>query len=552
MIAQRRRGKSYTAGVLAEEFLRIGAQTVILDPIGNWYGLRLRADGKTKGFSIPIFGGRHGDIPLEPTGGRLMARVIHEHDSSAIIDISMFSKTKMRQFVADFLEELYLLKNEDNPTAMHIIFEEAHLFAPQKAAAEVARMKGAVEDVVRLGRNRGIGCTLVDQRPQSVDKDVLNQVECLIVGGLNGAHERRAISAWIKEQGVDIENLVDTLPKLKVGVFWVWSPSWLELFKKVKIRKKLTFDSTKTPKVGEKKVKAAKLKPIDLERIEKEMAETIEHIESNNPRHLKKRIIELEHQIKELESNPPTEIEEYIEYEEIPVPILKKPQMDQFERACNRFNGDVDKILELSTNMANILKDAREVFEHDGSLPEVEEEVEETVPPPEVSKPRIKKEVTDAADYINTSVGKGPSNIMRVLAFLDPKAATKQQLVLMSGLRRNSVNKYLTILGGATLAEGAGSGRWRLTSLGKAEVGEIKQPSSDVLIDQWKRKLGRGPATIFEHLIECHPDGLSKDEIEERVALKRNSVNKYMTTLSTMELATKQDGLWMASDDLFY
>jgi DNA helicase HerA-like ATPase len=35
-------GKSYAAGKLVEELLRFGAPTIVLDPVGTWYGLRLR------------------------------------------------------------------------------------------------------------------------------------------------------------------------------------------------------------------------------------------------------------------------------------------------------------------------------------------------------------------------------------------------------------------------------------------------------------------------------------------------------------------------------
>jgi Helicase HerA, central domain len=39
-------GKTYGAGKFVEELLDAGAQVVILDPVGNWFGLRLAADGK--------------------------------------------------------------------------------------------------------------------------------------------------------------------------------------------------------------------------------------------------------------------------------------------------------------------------------------------------------------------------------------------------------------------------------------------------------------------------------------------------------------------------
>jgi DNA helicase HerA-like ATPase len=48
-------------------------------------------------------------------------------------------------------------------------------------------MVGIYEEIIRLGRNYGIGVSMITQRPQSVNKEVLNQTECLFVGQVNGA-----------------------------------------------------------------------------------------------------------------------------------------------------------------------------------------------------------------------------------------------------------------------------------------------------------------------------------------------------------------------------
>lgn len=37
--------KTYLATVLAEQMLALPAQIVVLDPVGNWWGLRVAADG---------------------------------------------------------------------------------------------------------------------------------------------------------------------------------------------------------------------------------------------------------------------------------------------------------------------------------------------------------------------------------------------------------------------------------------------------------------------------------------------------------------------------
>lgn len=51
-IGRKGAGKTYLASMLAEQMLDFGAQTVVIDPVGNWYGLRVGADGKSKGKEI--------------------------------------------------------------------------------------------------------------------------------------------------------------------------------------------------------------------------------------------------------------------------------------------------------------------------------------------------------------------------------------------------------------------------------------------------------------------------------------------------------------------
>lgn len=53
-IGRKGAGKTYLATLLAEQMLTIGAQVVIIDPVGNWFGLRVGKDGKSKGKDIFI------------------------------------------------------------------------------------------------------------------------------------------------------------------------------------------------------------------------------------------------------------------------------------------------------------------------------------------------------------------------------------------------------------------------------------------------------------------------------------------------------------------
>ncbi len=297
-LGRRGSGKTYGAGKLVEGLLTVGAQVIIFDPLGKWYGLRLDASGKKPSpFAIPVFGGKRGDVALTQTAGALVAKVLLESGSSAVLDVSQMRKGQRKQFVTEFLEELYALqKDADAPRLMHVVLEEARVFCPQKPQKGEERMLGAVEDIVRLGRNHGIGATLIDQRPQSVNKEALSQAEVVVAMQLNGVHERAAVRDWIREntEGESPLKYVDVLPHLAIGEAIIWSPQWLQKSVRTRILPKQTFDASATPVAGAKIAPPAPLDKAALETLRGAMVEVEERAAADDPRKLRTRIAELE------------------------------------------------------------------------------------------------------------------------------------------------------------------------------------------------------------------------------------------------------------------
>ncbi len=326
-LARKGAGKTYTAGKLAEELLDVGAQVVILDPIGIWYGLRLGADGKSPGFPIPVFGGEHGDIPLEHGAGALIADVIVDNNSSAVIDVSNFRKGQRKEFVTAFAEQFFHRKKTKRTPVM-LMIEEAQVFAPQRPGKGEERMLGAIEDIVRLGRNYGIGSGLISQRPQSVNKEVLNQVEALFVLQMTGPHERKAIKDWVVEKGIDVSEMADELPSLPIGTAYLWSPQWLGILQKVQILKKKTFDASSTPVLGSKAIKPKKLTPVDMQQIQGAMVELIEKQKADDPKELRKQITILQRELKTAEATQKTETKE--------VMVVSQEQIDGISKVAER------------------------------------------------------------------------------------------------------------------------------------------------------------------------------------------------------------------------
>lgn len=284
-IGRRGAGKTYLASLIAEQMLDAGAQVVAVDPVGNWWGLRVGADGKSAGKEIYVVGGDQGDIPIVAEAGKKVAKLVVDRGISAVIDVSRFRIGERKRFATDFADELFQLKKSAR-SPVHIFIEEAQLFVPQRFGSDDTRMFSAFEQLVRLGRNYGIGSTLVSQRPQSVNWEVLSQVECLCVLQVTGPHERKALEQWVQEAGAD-RKLVGELPGLQRGEGFVWSPQWLRKFERVHFHKKTTFDASATPVVGQN-TKVAKLTAVDVEQLTKDMAEVIHQAEADDPKALRR------------------------------------------------------------------------------------------------------------------------------------------------------------------------------------------------------------------------------------------------------------------------
>jgi len=251
ILAKRGAGKTYTAAVLVEEMMGAGLPVVIVDPVGVWWGLRSSADGTAEGLPVVIFGGDHADLPLAETAGGLADLVVDER-VPAVLDLSTLSKSAGRRFMTDFAERLY----HRNRDPLHLVLDEADAFAPQRTDPGGQRLLGAIEDLVRRGRARGIGVTLITQRPAVLNKDVLTQAEVLIALRMTGPRDVAAIDEWVRlhaeeDQATEVKR---SLPSLPVGTAWVWSPGWLGLLQRVAVRARTTFDSSATPKAGQRRI----------------------------------------------------------------------------------------------------------------------------------------------------------------------------------------------------------------------------------------------------------------------------------------------------------
>ena len=302
ILATRGAGKSYASAALVEELFSAGIQFAVLDPTGVYHGLRSSANGKNEGLPIIIIGGPHGDVPLEDTAGALIADLLVDTSQSLILDLSdLPTKKAQAKFVAEFAERLYRRKAR-NRTTLHLVIDEADEFAPQKPLAYETMMLHHIEVLVRRGRSRGIGMTLITQRSATLNKNVLDLIDTLIAMRVGSPRDRKAVTGWIAVKGEDDKIDVDgSLPSMATGTAWIWSPV-RKVLKKVQIRRINTFDSYATPKPGKRKAEPRKLADIDINQLGDQIKATAERAKENDPKELHKQIRELK---KELELKQP-------------------------------------------------------------------------------------------------------------------------------------------------------------------------------------------------------------------------------------------------------
>jgi uncharacterized protein len=163
--------------------------------------------------------------------------------------------------MAAFSEALY----EANEEPLHLVLDEADLWAPQRPIKGWEGLLGHIEEIVRRGRVRGFIPWLITQRPAVLHKDVLSQADIIIAMKLTANQDRDAIGALIEGQAGRQEGkrIHGDLPQLQRGEGYVWAPGH-GLLDRVAFPAIRTFDSSRTPKRGERIATPRTLAGVDL------------------------------------------------------------------------------------------------------------------------------------------------------------------------------------------------------------------------------------------------------------------------------------------------
>lgn len=566
ILAKRRAGKSYTMRKLVEQLLNAQEQVILVDPKGDQWGIRSSADGKKPGFPILILGGEHGDAPLEVNSGEVVAKLVVEERVSVLIDLSTFRKYEIAVFMSTFLENLYRLKAQEKyRTPVMLIIDEADAIAPQKPQKGEERMLGAAEDIVRRGGQRGIGCALITQRSAVLNKNVLTQAQMLIVLRTIAPQDLAAMKAWIDvhgsvEQG---KELMDSLPALPIGDAWFWSPGWPTaegIFARSHILPIETFDSAATPKPGEKKVTPNNLADVDMDALKKQMAETIEKAKNEDPKLLKKKIMELEHKLVTIQEKKVTNSSNTkIVQERVEVPIFKDSQITRLEKISEQMTKEAERhgnAMSLLWGNFNEIGDAlQKAFEvirlsKNTPLPEIKN-------PGMVSSLKIIKELPKHPQTIgkiyevqdgNKTLSKCARSILSYLHGAYPSEKKKSQLWIATGYVpgggfSNSMSE-LTTLG---LIERTQNGYISTERHTPDLIDESFEPS----FQKWYPKLSLCANRIFQVLLQDPTTPVKKTDLIEKTGYAAGGgFSNALSELSKPDLIKRWEGGYIINPDI--
>ncbi len=574
ILAQRRKGKSYTAAVLAEECVAAEVPFVILDPTGAHWGLRASADGKREGLPVYVFGGEHPSDPelaLERTAGKVIADFVVDFPGYYVIDFKGFdSKEAERQFATDFAERLYRYKGQPGKDfVMHLFVDEADMFVPQQSPSGDKRMVGAFESIVRRGGLRGLGTTLISQRSAVVNKNVLEMIDILIILRTVGPNDREAIRKYVVANGTpdEVTAVMGSIASLALGEAWFYEPgAEPSLLERIRIRERSTFNSSATPKAGEKRVEPKKLADVELEALRDRMAATIEKKKAEDPTELRKRIRELEAELRKR----PTETVEKEKIVQVEVPAVPVDVLDLLAKLVDAAGDVHSAVLSLDEQgialgfMVEKLRKIEDWANARGAGSGTPRAATRGRTGPSsgsttvgVRTPRPAKPASSSStssEGPKQEVGPLPKGERAVLTAIaqHPDGCTREQITILTGYKRSTRDAYIQRLREKELVDVRD--RVHATDAGIEALGDDFEPlpTGAALREHWLGRLPAGEAAVLRVLIDAWPErGCGRDEITDATGYKRSTRDAYIQRLRTRELVDVEGGLVFASDVLF-
>jgi hypothetical protein len=529
-------GKTYTAKGVAEQLLDLDIPIIVFDAIGVWRYLKTPGDqSNSRGYKVVVAGGEHPDLPLNPKSAPEIVRAAIKENIPLIIDLydPKLSKADWRRIVqACFRILLY-----ENKGLRHVFLEESAEFAPQRVTD--GETYAEVEKLARMGGNKGVGITFINQRAQELNKAVLELCDNVVLLRQRGTHAIDSLEKWLDRLApATAKEIASSMPQMTQGDCWIFSENAEEPMRtRSGIIKSLHPDRRNPEQALQRKSVDA---DIFVKRLTTELPKLAEEQKENDPALLRKRITELERQLK---SPKKTTVEK--------VPTFTKEDDAKLKRVESKME-EVKLNFERTTSQMRVIENVLNDINKPASQPMVKTTFaflkanQRVNPILHVRKPASEQQLIS-----NGTLPIGEEKVLSAcIQFRN--GVTRQQLTVLTGFKRSTRDAYIARLREKRLVDVNGE-NIHVTLEGEEALPNAQPlPTGRDLQDYWMAKLPEGERRIFQIMVSYHPNSVDREFISEQTGFKRSTRDAYLSRMSSKMLFTEPArGQVRASDQLF-
>lgn len=554
VLGRRGAGKSNALQGLFEHELDAGHRAVMVDPKGDRWGIRMDPDGSPSRFTVPIFGGDHGDIPVTEDMGEALGKLVAEHDLSCLIDLSQMSLGGKQRFMMGFAPTLL----QFNRAALTLFLEEVDQFANQDPRYQPAMLVHHIANFSTLGRQRGIVPWVASQRPAKVNATVRSQADTFIGMKVTSPLDRKAYRDWFEGHGKEAAARVDAeVGSLQAGEALVWIGA-TGFFDKVKFPLASTFDSGRTPKHGER-IEAVSLSPIDLGEIQAALAvkdaslisSTSKEGENQPDKGISAEIGKLKERIAQLESDGGYAA--LLAADRLKALRATEATLVAHQEAIKKFAVSVDAI-QVGAGGSEAVEDRPAPTNAAGDRYALQGRKAGPQSTSQSGEHRPESAPRDAPPAPATPLTRSAAKMLEALAQHYPRALPLYHIAKVAGVSQASsqwrTNKASFDQSG--LAHEMKPDLWTLNSSGVAMYGVEDRPADpDKLFDYWMRQFPPSTANMLRVIREAERP-LSRDVVALRakVSLTSSGLGSGLRELAVHGLVELRDGEYSIAEVL--
>jgi hypothetical protein len=290
-LGKTRSGKSSKLRLMVEHLLDRKEPVCIVDPKGDWWGLKSSADGKAAGYPVIIFGGPHADVQITEHSGAQVAELVATGNRPCIIDLGGWRPGARTRFFIAFAEAFFIHTKGQR----WLVIDECHNFVPKGKilSPDVGEMIHWGNRLASEGQGKGVILLSASQRPQKVHNDYLTSHETLIACRVIHKADRDAVKDWIDGCGDPAvgRDMIAGLAEMQRDQAWVWSPEIGFGPKRLSFPLFATYDSFKPQMAGTGKLKG--WAAVNLAEIGEKLKSVEAEAKANDPKALKAEVSRL-------------------------------------------------------------------------------------------------------------------------------------------------------------------------------------------------------------------------------------------------------------------